>query len=121
MKPFPWSRNNNTSNKKKKKNRKSLLYSYFTRAATKEMYVGERSNLYPQYDFPQCIKLPAPKKRPKIAALPSVVCPICLIFNSPGTCMQINALIYRNAALYHKGTLYFYDNVYKNQHKGFRM
>lgn len=26
-----------------------------------------------QYDFPQCIKLPQPRKRPKIAALPTVV------------------------------------------------
>lgn len=46
-----------------------------------------------QYDFPQCIKLPAPKKRPKIAALPSVVCPIYLIFRSPGTCISPDAKI----------------------------
>lgn len=54
---------------------------------------GEKKNFYlmhqaAQYDFPQCIKLPAPKKRPKIAALPSVVCPIYLIFRSPGTCIS---------------------------------
>lgn len=36
--------------------------------------------------FPQCIKLPAPRKSPKIAALPMVVCPMYLIFISPGTC-----------------------------------
>lgn len=50
------------------------------------IYLAEAPNIA-QYDFPQCIKLPAPKKRPKMAALPSVVCPICLIFKSPGTCI----------------------------------
>ena len=45
-----------------------------------------------QYDFPQCIKLPQPRKRPNTAALPTVVWPMNLIFNSPGTCRVISIL-----------------------------
>uniref|UniRef100_A0A0V0H5Y2 Putative ovule protein n=1 Tax=Solanum chacoense TaxID=4108 RepID=A0A0V0H5Y2_SOLCH len=50
---------------------------------TKRVLVSTKRN--PQYDFPQCIKLPAPKKRPKMAALPRVVCPMYRIFIKPGT------------------------------------